>query len=68
MSRSKRKSWVTCGYGGLYKKFAKRQANKRIRKLDIFTNFCNMLYKKFYESWDICDFKWFDESKKASRK
>lgn len=69
MSRSKRAPWWTCGYGGKYKRFAKRQANKRLRKLDTFINFCNMLYKRFYCSWDICDYKFYDpESKKVRRK
>lgn len=67
MSRSKKKSYWTCGYGGKWKKFAKRQANKRVRKLE--DNYGNMSYKKVYNSWDICDYIFYTpEDIKATRK
>ncbi len=67
MSRSFKKPYYTCGYGGTYKKFAKRQANKRIRKSDIVSN--NGFYKRLYCSWDICDYIFYcPDDKKAYRK
>lgn len=69
MSRSKREPWWTCGYGGIYKKFAKRQANKRLRKLQLTIDYYHKLYKKYYCSYDICDFKIHDpENNKVRRK
>lgn len=56
MSRSFKKNWiVTDNYGSSYKKFAKRQANKRIRKSESVPD--GKAYRKFFESWDICDYK-----------
>lgn len=56
MSRSYRKNWIlTDNYGSPYKKFAKRQANKKIRKSKNVPN--GKAYRKFFESWDICDYK-----------
>ena len=67
MSKSKRAPWWTCGYKGLYRRFAKRQANKRIRKLKELWN--GMVYKRFYSSYDICDYKFYDpENEKVRRK
>ena len=70
MSRSKRAPWWTCSYGGVWRKFAKRQASKRIRKLKTMWDCTkNNLYKKFYNSWDIVDFKIYDpNSDKVKRK
>lgn len=67
MSRSRRAPWWTCGYGGIYRRFAKRQANKRIRKLLDIIGGC--YYKRLYCSWDICDYKFYEpENKKVRRK
>jgi hypothetical protein len=57
MSRSYREPWFTCGYGGSYKRFAKRQANKHVRKASMVSN--GMMYKKIHCSWDICDYKFY---------
>lgn len=57
MSRSYRKAIATCGYGGSYKKFAKRQANKQVRKADYVHG--GAYYKRIHCSWDICDYKWY---------
>lgn len=67
MGKSRRECWWTCGYGSNWRAFAKRQANKRIRKtMDIIDG---MIYKRFYDSWDICDFKIYDpKSPKVKRK
>jgi hypothetical protein len=68
MSRSKRAPWWTCGYGGTWKRYAKRQANKRVRRLKELWD--GMIYKRFYSSWDICDFKILDtqDDSKVRRK
>ena len=56
MSRSYRKPWVVDGYGSKWKRFAKNQANRRIRHTKDVPD--HKLYKKFYSQWDICDYKW----------
>lgn len=72
MSRSKRKPYATCGYGGLTRKFYKRYSNKKIRqyKGEISDG---MSFKKYgCDSWDICDYKYhvidLEMQKKFSRK
>ena len=64
MSRSYREPWFTCGYGGSYKAFAKRQANKRVRRHDDVYGGC--YYKRLYCSWDICDYKFYAGQDKDS--
>ena len=48
----------------------KRYANKRIRHREELSN--GREYKKTFETWNICDFKWFpepgDNIEKARRK
>lgn len=66
MSRSKRASIWTEGYGGKWRKHAKKQANKKVRKSKNIAS--GKAYKKEKESWMICDFKFYDKDKKASRK
>lgn len=58
MSRSYRKPIVTDGYkGSRRKQFHKNCANRRIRRtVEEIAN--GKAYRKFYESWDICDYKW----------
>lgn len=52
MSRSFKKNPVdTCAKS----KYAKKFANKRVRKQEEISNGSN--YKKYYNSWDICDYK-----------
>lgn len=55
MSRSYRKPYWTQGYGGVWRRFAKRQAAKKVRKADFVGN--SAYYKRLYNSWDICDFR-----------
>ena len=38
-------------------KFMKRCASKRIRRDNLNIEFNNKSYKKFFNSWDICDFE-----------
>ena len=45
--------------------FAKKQASKKVRKSDISDG---SLYKKVYQSWDICDHNYFDSSVDKIRK
>lgn len=56
MSRSVRKPWYTDGYGCKRKKFAKRKANKKIRKTPEIPD--GKAYRKFFNTWDICDYKY----------
>lgn len=64
MSRSKKAPWYV--QGG--KKYGKRFANKRLRRYKLHL-LQNMSYKKLYESWDICDWKFYaPDDKKAYRK
>jgi len=55
MSRSYRKPYVVDGYGGKHKPYAKRQANKRIRRSEGVPD--GKQYRKFYETWNIRDYK-----------
>lgn len=58
MSRSYRKPWVTDGYkGSKNKQYQKNQANRRIRRAKSVPD--GMLYKRYYDPWNICDYKWF---------
>ena len=60
MSRSYRKPWVTDGYkGSRTKQFNKREANKRIRNAKEVSD--GKTYRKFYNPWDICDYKFYAE-------
>ncbi len=58
MSRSYRKAYWTQGYGGQGRSLAKREASKKIRKARDVGNFGS--YKRIYNSWDICDFKFYE--------
>jgi hypothetical protein len=53
MSRSYRKPYVR----EEKKKWAKRQANKRVRRCKNLQDGCR--YKKIYNSWNICDYGWY---------
>jgi hypothetical protein len=58
MSRSYRKSWITDGYkGSKRRQYNKRQANHIVRKADDVPD--GKAYRKFYNPWDICDYRWF---------
>jgi hypothetical protein len=66
MSRSKRAPIWTEGYDGSTRKRRKRRANKRVRTADIADG---AAYKKVSNSWNICDFKFYDKKNpKAGRK
>ena len=52
MSRSRKKHPVITDKA---QKWAKKDANKRVRNTDEITNGSN--YKKHFNSWDICDYK-----------
>ncbi len=58
MSRSCRKPWVTDGQdGSVRRQFAKRAANKTIRRYQ--GHIPNgKAYRKLYNPWDICDWRW----------
>jgi hypothetical protein len=63
MSRSyKRVPGYTCGYGTVERKFEKSKANRKVRRMTGIVN--GMMYKKFYNSWDICDYKFLFFSKR----
>lgn len=67
MSRSYRKPYYTQGYGGSYKKIAKRSANKAARKSKDLSSNCG--YKKEFNSWDITDYIFYaPDDSKAYRK
>lgn len=58
MSRSYRKPWITDGYkGSARRQYNKNQANRAIRQTEDVPD--GMLYKKFYERWDICDYRFY---------
>jgi len=56
MSRSYRKPFYVDGYGSKYKKYAKRYASRAIRRAVDVPN--GKSYRKFFESWNICDYKY----------
>jgi len=65
MSRSRKKPYFTDHTSC---KFGKRCANKRLRR-QIGHIYQNGLYKKLYETWDICDWRiCCPENPKANRK
>jgi hypothetical protein len=66
MSRSYRKPYWTQGYGGDWRRFAKQQAAKQVRKAPFVGDFG--YYKRLYNSWDICDFKFHDEKSERAWK
>ena len=59
MSRSYRAPWVVAGYGSSYKMWAKRRANRAIRRAQDVPD--GKGYRKFFDSWNITDWKyqWF---------
>lgn len=58
MSRSRKKHPVACDKT---LKWAKKDANKKVRNTEEISNGSN--YKKHYNSWDICDFKFWVSDK-----
>lgn len=65
MSRSKRKPWVTDNKGS-YRKIAKKLANKRVRAIKNIAS--GNAYKKEFQSWDICDYKWYEPKNEKIRR
>ena len=67
MSRSNRKPIFTDGYKGSGRKqFFKRQANRVIRNTA--TEIADgKAYRKFFDSWSICDYKWFCDLSKEDK-
>lgn len=62
MSRSYKKTPV-CKDGNDSKKSGKKIANKKVRKNPELRGKSN-LFKKAYESWNICDFRLYEECEK----
>lgn len=65
MSRSYRRPWCTDGYkGSKRRQYCKNYANRVIRRLDEDEEIPNgKAYRKYYDSWDICDYRWHWDSK-----
>lgn len=67
MSRSKRSPYWTEGYKGIARSKSKKESNNRVKNTEDITNGAS--YKKIYNSYDICDYKWYDlKNKKVARK
>lgn len=67
MSRSYRKPYWVDGYGSVSKKLAKRRAAHTVRRTEDIAN--GSAYRKVYNPWDICDFKFIDlKNPKVGRK
>uniref|UniRef100_A0A6M3JED9 Uncharacterized protein n=1 Tax=viral metagenome TaxID=1070528 RepID=A0A6M3JED9_9ZZZZ len=65
MSRSYRKPVITDSGGP--RSFFKRMANRTVRRCnDDLGNYSN--FKKIYQSWNICDYRWFTTDPKYGRK
>lgn len=58
MSRSYRKPISTDGYGTKHRRLSKTAANRRVRKASDLPN--GKAYRKWYNPWDICDWKSFE--------
>lgn len=56
MSRSRRKPYIIIPKRSKYKGFLKRLYNKRLRRLQIDSNFSYKTYRKYNNSWDIKDY------------
>ena len=66
MSRS-RKKFPMVKDNGRSKTWQKRQANKKVRNTEDIED--GKAYKKEYNSWNICDWKWYlPEDEKVRRK
>lgn len=67
MSRSKKAPIWTEGYGGNWRRVAKRLSNKKVRRAAKLKS--GMAYRRVYDSWLVCDWKFYDgKSQKARRK
>ena len=64
MSRSYRKPWTTDGYkGSKRRQFFKRRSNKTLRKITDIPD--GRAFKKFTDTYNICDYKWLEDPKKT---
>lgn len=64
MSRSTKRPYIV---DSAFKKFGKKMASRKVRRSSDVNNGCH--YKRFYEQYDICEYKWYDpNNKKAYRK
>ena len=67
MSRSVRKPWYTDGYKGSQRKqFFKRYSNRIIRRTESYIA-DGKAYKKLFDSYSICDYKWLYDPKPRIR-
>lgn len=67
MSRSYRKPIATEGYGSKTKRIRKKQANKAVKQEAEISN--GKAYRKVYNPWNICDYKFkLEDTKKNRRK
>jgi len=56
MSRSYRKPYIVCGNGTKYKQYAKKEANRLIRRTRNVPD--GKAYRKFFDSWNIDDYRY----------
>lgn len=61
MSRSYKKTPV-CKDGNASKKSGKKMVNRKVRNTVDLAGKSNH-YKKVYESWDVCDYRFYEECK-----
>ena len=57
MARSYRKPILTDGYGCKFRKYAKRCANRAVRRYSDLAD--GKAYRRLYDSWNIKDYIWF---------
>lgn len=57
MSRSNREPYATDGYGGKWRRLAKRRANRKVRNSSDVPD--GRAYRKISNSWDICDYRFY---------
>lgn len=66
MSRSYRRPYCKDGYrGSKHKQFAKKEANKKIRRSLEVPN--GKIYRKFYDTWKICDYNFYQTQRDIQR-
>jgi len=57
MSRSYRKPWVTHGYGTRSRRYAKREANHKVRRARNIPD--GKGYRRVYDPWNIRDWSYY---------
>lgn len=63
MSRSFRKPYATQGYGGKRRRWAKRAANKCVRRAEDVPD--GKAYRLLLDPWVICDWRFFQTGEQA---